>query len=84
MEPSSISLSNYLDFSEYLSTGIRRPAQLAPQYELMTKPRSAIPRPIIFDPPKVQNVPQYYPSYSTFGEPNDNICTYRDFVAGNC
>jgi len=83
VEQSPISMSNYLDYSEYLSTGIQRLARLAPQVELETTPRSAVPRPIVFVPPKSNTVPSYYPSYLVFGEPNE-VCTQREFAAGKC
>ena len=83
MERSPISMDNYIDFSNYLSTGIRRTAFLAPQVELGTTPRSAIPKPIVFVPPKNPQTPAYYPSYLLYGERPD-ICTYRQFVRGDC
>jgi hypothetical protein len=83
MEQSVVSMDNYIDYSNYLSTGIRRVAHLAPQVEIGTTPVSAIPKPIIFVPPKTKNQPSYYPSYLVYGE-RDDFCTYRQFVKGEC
>ncbi len=51
--------------SEYLDTGVKRIARLAPQYEYGKDQVSAIDRPILFIPPTHQNVASYYPSYAT-------------------
>lgn len=75
---------NYIAYSQYLTTGERRVAQLAPQLKLVTEEKSSIQRPVLYTPPKTDNVSSFTPTHTVFADANENYCTREEFRKGRC
>lgn len=75
---------DYISYAHYDNTGVRRVAQLAPQYLSVRESVSSIPRHVQYVPPRVQNVASSYPSSMVFAvDNNSGVVTNHEFMFGH-
>lgn len=83
-ETNSLVFSDYINASNYHSSGIQRVARFAPQVEHSAKQTSSIPRPVLFRPPQSSTVASYYPTYDVIGDSDSNYCKMDDVIQNRC